>query len=302
MREIGKLLFILLAVACSSPDSPAKQETSVVVNMATVGVANFGHYIRHLSVYAFRREAGGGYVYHKTLATLDSAGIAALENVSDRGNAKFFTTSLEVGNYELYFVGNAAGNTTGEFNEGVTLPSDILLEGKGLGVDRVYFLGRLPLLVVTSSINPAEVMLHRIASKLVVALYGLPQQVASVRLSVGNIAAAYSLAGQPSGDVVTVERVFGNTNSRDTVFYELLTLPTSGTLSPFSITFRSVSGEERTKEMPGLLLLPDKYIRVTGVISDDPGALLSFDIAVNVLIFENWGEEQLPDFPIKPVN
>lgn len=306
MKRIGELLFGLLLMACSPGKIDMPEAQQLRLNMATEGVGNFTDYIHSLSIYAFRITAGGDYVYVKTLAKLDESGIAALDDFSARGNAKLFSTELGVGTYELYFVGNATGSISGDLREEVTRPSDVLLMGNSGGLDSVYFVGKVNVKLVTDITSPISVVLKRVVSKLVVVLDGVPSQIASIRLSVGNIAPSYSLTGEmpPSGQVV--EKTFVNAgsdvSSRDTVVCELLTLPTTGTTSPFSLTFTSKSGVERTKEMPSLTLLPDKYTRVKGIISEQPGSALSFDIAVTLFIFDKWGEDNLPDFPITPDN
>lgn len=306
MRRIGELLTVFLLVACSATDVETSQENRVNLNMATVGAGNFGDYIRSLSIYAFRLTASGDYVYSRTLADLDAAGIAALTDVPGQGNAKLYNTSLAVGTYELYFVGNGTGNIEGNFQEGITRPEDILLKGNPSGLDNIYFLGKRNIRVVTDLASPVSVTLNRVVSKLVVILDGVPEQIVSIRLAVGNIATAYRLSGETASGSTTIEKTFkhagATTNRPDTVVYELLMLPAVGIDSPFHITFQAENGQEKTKEMPPLKLLPNKYVRVTATISDAPGSLVSFEVAVNVLIFDFWSDEILPDFPIKPNN
>lgn len=272
--------------------------------MATEGIGNFSDYIHSLAIYAFRLTAKGDYVYDRILADLTREEIDALEDVSGRGNAKYYNGELTVGTYELYFVGNASQNISGNFLEGVSRPEDIMIQGNSNGQDSIYFLGKLPIRVVADFVTPSTVTLKRIVSKVILVLNGVPAQIASVRLTLENIASSYNLAGQVPLSGVIVEKTFINTNTdvnrRDTMVYELLTLPTARTRSPFSLTFTSRSGVEKVKEMPLLYLLPDKYIRLSGTINSDPGALLSFDMVVTLLIFDKWDEDVLPDFTVKP--
>lgn len=303
MRRICDLLVVVLMWSCSSDTVEVSREHGVEVNMFTEGAGNFGDYIHSLAIYAFRLSAGGEYVYDRTLTDLSGDEIDALENVSGRGDAKYYREELAVGTYELYFVGNAAGKVSGDFREGISRPEDISISGDGNGADSVYFVGKLPLRVVADYTTPYRVTLGRIVSKVILVLRGVPSQIASVRLTLDSVASSYNLAGGVSTKGVTVEKTFINTNTdvdrRDTMVYELLTLPTAGTRSPFSLTFTSKSGIGKVKEMPSLFLSPDKYVRLSGTIDRDPGALLSFDLTVSLFIFDKWGEDVLPDFTVK---
>ena len=304
MKRICKLLLGIFLWSCSSHTVDMAEEHRVDLNMITEGAGNFSDYIHSLVIYAFRLTANGDYVYDRTLADLTYEEIEALENVSGRGNAKYYKEKLAVGTYELYFVGNATRNISGDFREGVSRPEDIAIEGNDNGQDSVYFLGKLPLRVVTDYYAPYSVTLKRTVSRVIVVLDGVPSQVASIRLTLDNVASSYDLTGQVSRLGTTVEKTFINTNTdvnkRDTVIYELLTLPTAGTRSHLSLTFTSKSGVEIVKEMPSLFLVPDKSFRLSGTINDLPGALLSFEMAVSLLIFDKWGEDVLPDFTVKP--
>lgn len=303
MRRICELLLGVFLLSCSSNTIEAPEEHRVNLSIFTEGVGNFSDYIHSLAIYAFRLTANGEYVYNRTLADLTAREIDELEDVSDRGNAKYYKGKLEVGTYELYFVGNAAGNISGDFREGITRPEDILIRGSNNGQDSIYFLGKLPLRVVTDYATPYSVTLGRMVSKVILVLDGLPSQIASVRLTLGNVASSYNLLGTLSLPGTTVEKTFINTNTdvgkRDTVVYELLTLPTAGTRTPFTLTFTSRSGIEKVKELPLLVLLPDKYFRLSGTIDSSPGALLSFNMTVTLFIFDKWGEDVLPDFTVK---
>lgn len=304
MRRICELWVGVFLLSCSSNTVEVPETHRVALNMLTEGAENFSDYIQSLAIYAFRLTAGGEYVYDRTLAELTNEEIAALEDVSGRGNAKFYNGELAVGTYELYFLGNAAGNISGDFREGISRPEDILIRGNRTGRDSVYFWGKLPLQVVTDNISPYKVTLGRMVSKVIMVLDGVPSQIASIRLSLGNIAPSYNLSGEVTPEGISVEKTFVNTNTdvnkTDTVVYELLTLPTAGTLSPFSLTFTSKSGIEKVKEMPSLKLLPDKFLRLSGTIDHNPGALLSFDVTVTLFITDRWGEDKLPDFNVKP--
>lgn len=303
MRRIYKLLLGIFLLSCSSNSIEIPEGHRIDLNMFTEGAGNFSDYIHSLAIYAFRLTADGDYVYDRTIADLAQEEIEALEDVSSRGNAKYFKGQLAIGTYELYFVGNTAQNISGDFQKGISKPEDILIKGNSNGQDSVYFLGKLPLRVVADYTSPASVTLKRMVSKVILVLDGIPAQIASIRLTLGNVASFYDLTGQVGLKGETIEKTFINTNTditkRDTVVYELLTLPTAGTRSPLSLTFTSKSGVEKVKEMPSLLLLPDKYLRLSGTINSDPGALLSFEIAVTLFIFDKWGEDTLPDFIIK---
>ena len=68
------------------------------------------------------------------------------------------------------------------------------------------------------------------------------------------------------------------------------------------LTFITQAGQEKTKDMPPLIFRPDKYIRLTATINDDPGAWLSFNLAVTYFIFDYWENKYLPDIPLIPDN
>lgn len=302
----GKIALLFLLAGCTTKEITLPEAVPVRLMMATVGVANFEDYIHSLTVYAFRKESGGNYFYHSTLADLDSRGIEELTGLSDRGDTKLLKTELPVGTYEIYLVGNGRGQISGGLQAGITLPHNIRLNGNSGGLDEAYFLGKTTIRVVTSTITPVPVTLDRAVSKLLLVLYDLPAQVDSVRLSLTDIAGSVGIDGSLPEQGQTAGKAFAHLApplaAKDSVVYELLTLPAVGGSSPFYLTFHTPSGQEKTKEMAPLSLLPDKFVQITAKINDAPGALLSFDVAVNTLIVDSWFPDSLPDFSLKPVN
>lgn len=306
MKNLFKICFLLLCVACSTKKIDIPEEVGLTLRMATEGADRFENYIHSLKIYAFRLLADGTYVYDKTLATLDSAGISALQDGSSKGDSKFFETQLGVGKYKLFFIGNANGHLEEELQEGITLPEEVVIPGVPEGEKNVYFLGNVPVTLVTGSIRPVRVTLSRAVSKLILVLKEVPSQLDSVRISLGNIAAHVGIDGSLGMESMEVQHSYRldsiGVYEKDTVVCQLMTLPTLSGSSPFQLTFKNYLGLEKTKEMPPLVFQPDKYIRVTGTINDDPGAFLSFDVVIYYFIFDYWQDLVLPDFTLDPYN
>lgn len=303
---IFKIGWIVLLAACTVKKADLPEETGVSVQMATEGADKFENYIHSLNIYVFRQDAGGDYTYFSTLAELDSLGIQQLQDGSARGDSKLFTARLAVGKYQLFFVGNGAGRIRGNLQENVTRPEDLLIYGNTGGEEKVYFLGNAVASVVAATAVPLKVTLKRAVSKLILVLEEVPSQIAAISLTIDKIAAGMSINGKLTDSAVVIEKTFERKDNgsglKDTVVYSLLTFPTIGAASPFSVTFRSVMGEEVRKEMPSLVFLPDKYIRVTGIINAAPGALVSFGLTVSYFIFDFWQDIVLPDFSLIPEN
>lgn len=294
-------LSALYLTSCSSDIAklPSGQDGNVALRMATRGIYNFEDNIHDLTIYAFRQaQESDAFLFYKTLAELDQEAIGKLQDDA-AGSAKLFSTSLPAGLYRLFFVANAAGNYTGTPEMGVTRPPDIFLTYPVGGLDTAYFLSTDSVLVGESTAR-LDVVLNRAVSKLLVTLYGVPEPIDTIWLKVGNIAARIGIDGSLSTGTVEIEKkipVYSKSiYQTDTVVYQLLTFPTSGAVSGFEIGFRSKSGEERVKLMPGLVLLPDKYIQVTGRISRRPGGLLNFNLTTRIFVADSWEDKTIPDF------
>lgn len=294
-------LLALYFTSCSSDavKPPFEQEGNVALRMATQGIYNFEDNIHDLTIYAFKSFAEGEDVlFYKTLAKLDKEAIGNLQDAA-AGKAKLFRTSLPVGYYRFFFVANAAGNYTGTPEVGVTRPSDISLAFPSAGLDTAYFLATDSVLIGGAIVN-MNVVLSRVMGKLLVTLYGVPEPIDTIRLKVGSIAARIGIDGVLSAETIDIEKKFPvrsrSVYQADTVVYQFLTFPTSGGVSPFEIGFRAADGEEKVKIMPGLVFLPDKYIQVTGRISDRPGGLLNFDLTTRIFIADSWEDKTIPDF------
>lgn len=303
MRKICSVCICVLLFACTKKTIHLPEGTNLGFRMATEGVERFEDYIHSLVIYVFRLDAAGEYVYYKTLAELTAEDIENLEDVSDRGNSKLFHAVLPAGLYKLYFIGNASGHIAGKLEENATLPKDVRILGEANGQENIYFIGSTKVKAVSDYQPAISVTLDRIISKLVLVLYNIPSQIDSVRFSLDHIAADIGIDGSLSDKTVTVRKNYAlpvSTDQKDTVVCQFLTLPTSGGKSAFSLTFRADNGQEKTKEMPDLTFLPDRYIRLTGYMNDSPGALISFDFTLQLMIFDYFLDKNLPDFSLNP--
>lgn len=306
MRLLGYLCCLIALMGCSEKKITPPDRVALSLRMATEGASRFEDYIHSLSIYAFRKTASGIYVYAETLAELDADGVAGLKNASEKEDSKYFEAILAVGTYKLFMVGNADGQMAGELVEGVTTPAEVLLKGNADGRDSIFFLGNTDITVVGGFRPPVEITLNRAVSKLILVLYKVPVQIDSVRVELDNIAKGISIDTVTTEEGHTVGRSFpvrqtGGVDS-DTIAGELITLPSVGVGSSFRIFFYARNGQVKMKEMPVQVLLPDKYIRITAIIDDSPGALLSFEVKMEVLLFDYWYERKLPDFTLNKPN
>lgn len=298
------LCWIVLLLCCSDPKLEQPEEAGLSLQMATEGISRFEDYIHSLDVYAFRKKGDNSYVYHRTLAQLDAAGVAGLKDASTQGDAKLFDAELAVGTYEIYFVGNAAGRLSGSLVEEVTTPGELTIQGNAGGQDSVYFLGKLSTTIVSDQRPLDRIILSRVASKLVLVVYGVPEQIDSVSLSLGNLATQFSIDGTFSGEAKSVNKTFlvrkAETIQKDTIVGEVVTLPSLAGGSPLQLTFYARNGQQKVKTMPVQALQPNKYIRVAAIINDNPGGLLSFEVNLKLFLFDYWLAENLPDFVLTP--
>lgn len=304
MKIYCGISILLLFVACSQKKISPPEGEALQLQLATEGAGRFEDYIQDLSIYAFRQTAEGGFVYDKTVAELDAQAIAGLEDGADQGTAKYFKTNLRVGTYELYVVGNAAGQIAGPWIEGVTTPADVLIRGSGTGQDSIFFLGQIRTQVLSEYDSPVKITLNRMVSKLVLLLYGIPVQIDTVQIRLGNIAEGVYFDGQLTSGMRTLQQSLAvrhhGQSTRDTLVAEFIVLPSVQGESPLQLSFHAVNGQERVKTMPSQALLPDKFIRVTGEINDRPGGLLDLDIKMNILLVDYWLDRALPDFTLTP--
>lgn len=294
--------FLVLLMGCSTGKMDLPEEGNVRLQMATHEVGPFENYIHSLGIYAFRKSADHSYVYSRTLAELEEGEIAGLQDGSVKGDSKLFKLNLPVGTYELYMIGNAGKRFSEGWVEDRTVPSECKLTANPHGQDSVFFLGKTTVVVVTDQRPPIEVTLERAVSKLVWVLYGVPLEIDSVQVSLGNLATEIDINGIPSGKgkvISEISRVNRSVASvTDTLVGEIVTFPSLGEGAPLQLTFYAENGQEKIKEMPLQTLLPNKYIRVVGEIDDGPGGLLQFEIKVRLLIFDYFLERPLPDFTL----
>ena len=94
-------------------------------------------------------------------------------------------------------------------------------------------------------------------------------------MQIGHIASEIGIDGTVSETSTTIRKAWKldsiNAELKDTVVLQAVTMPTMTTSSPFQLTFITQAGQEKTKDMPPLIFRPDKYIRLTATINDDPG-------------------------------
>lgn len=293
---------MILLMACSERKIEQPEETGVRLQMATEGAERFEDYIHTLNIYAFRRQADGSYVYYRTVNLLNQEEIAGLKDGSADGNSKYLEMNLPVGSYELYMVGNVPLNPADGWVEGTTIPAEAEIKGNLHGQDSVCFVGKAGVRVDGSWGTPLKVTLNRVVSKLVLVLYDVPVQIDSVRLILRNLATGFNITGLPVGagkEIVQNYPVRNMAAGKDTIVGELVTLPSLPGGSPLQLTFYAKNGQQKTKEMPIQTLLPNKYVRIVGVVNDSPGGLLSFEINVKLLLTDYFYKQSLPDFVIK---
>lgn len=304
MRWILLIVMGSLGISCSDKKLRQPGETNLEVRMLTDGAERFEEYIHSLNIYAFRKQSDDSYVYFQTIAQLNEKEIAGLEDGSANGNSKYFKMNLPIGIYEIYMLGNVSRDLASDWVEEVTTPADCRIEGNAHGEDSVCFLGNIQVKIIASPSSPLKVTLNRIVSKLVLVLYEVPIQIDSVRLVLGNLATDFSLDGTPGGmgkEIVRNYSVRKTTSTvKDTLVGEIVTFPSLTGGSPLQLTFYAANGQEKVKDMPIQTLLPNKYLRVVGVVSDTPGGLLNFELNVKVYLSDYFLERPLPDFVLNP--
>lgn len=295
-------VWLITGIACSDPSLKQSEDTNLNLRLATTGASRFEDYIHTLNIYAFKKTGSGGFVYAETLAELDAEGITGLQDGSAKRDAKLFNMNLEVGTYQIFMIGNAAGRLSANWTEGITTPAEVVISGNPGGQDSVFFLGHVETVISSSFRPPVPVTLNRIVSKLVFVLYGVPVQIDSVRLNLGNLASEVSIDGTFTGTgkmFVKSYPVRKNTAGvKDTIVGEVVTLPSLAGGSPCQLIFYSRNGQKRVKEMPVQTLLPDKYLRMVGIMNDNPGGLLDFEVKLKSYLVDYWYDKTLPDFVI----
>lgn len=303
MRYVWLLFGWMVWTGCSQKNIEMPEEGRFSLQLATAEASRFEDYIHSLNVYAFRKTAEETFVYAATLAELEAADIAALADGSERGNSKILPIDLAVGTYAVYAVGNAAGFLRGSLTEDLTRPEDLFIYGPENGEDSIYFLGHTVAQMVTEFMSPVSIELNRAVSKLVLVLYGVPGQVKTVDMTLGNLAQGINLAGGLTPESKTITRSYPvkplNGAEKDTLSGAVVTLPSLGKGATMRLSFYAEDGEEVSKEMPLQTLLPDKYVRVSGHIDDKPGALLSFEVKFRLIMYDYWLDRDLPNFVLE---
>lgn len=297
---------IVTFLSCSEDHSSIPAEPGINLNMAVTGDKHFEDYIHSLSVYAFKENGSGKYSYYRQVADLDSAGIAGLTTVENGDDwltdYKSLTTKFPVGIYKLYFIANTRIQVQGILQEGVTSPEDIYLPYPAEGLTDSYFLGDFTVKNLGDNFS-YPVILDRAVSRLEMRLYEIPSAISTVELSVNNIATRIDLDENLSGGPLTISRTVTLTNDdiykTDSVVFNTLTFPSLGKSSVMTLTFRSKSGEVKTR-MDDISLVPNKYLKLSGTVSHEPGSLLSFDVSFVYFLALDWQDITVPDFVLKP--
>ena len=295
-------VWLITGIACSDPPLKQPADTNLNLRLATTGASRFEDYIHTLNIYAFRKTVSGDFVYAETLAELDAEEIAGLQDDSDKGDAKLFNMNLEVGTYQIFMIGNAAGRLAANWTEGITTPAEVVIRGNPEGQDSIFFLGQVDTVINSSYRPPVPVILNRVVSKLVFVLYGVPVQIDSVSLNLGNLASEVSINGIFAGTGKMLAKSYpvrkNTAEVKDTIVGEVLTLPSLAGGSPCQLIFYSRNGQKRIKEMPVQTLLPDKYLRMVGIMNDNPGGLLDFEVKLKSYLVDYWYDKTLPDFVV----
>lgn len=307
MKCIWVVIFCMMLGACSEDTSSVLTDQGRVrLSMAIQGIYDFPTYIRTLTVYAFRQNEKGEYVFHAVLADLDEQEIRALRQGKSPGEnyteSRLLNKELPVGNYRLYFVANTRAGTEAPLQTGITRPSQVYLLYPEEGLVWSFFLGEAAV-IAGETVQTVPVELHRVVSRIFLKLMGVPEQIDKIRMSVGNVAGKLTLEGERIQPIRTEEIVFTMKNEdlyiQDTVLFEIYTFPTIGEESELKLVFLSRSGEERIKNIP-IQLLPDRYLYLTAEINSGCDALLSFDFTCVLFFVWDWRDIELPEFPLKP--
>lgn len=307
MKCIWVVIFCMVLGACSEDNSSLPADKGQVrLSMTIQGIYDFPTYIRTLTVYAFRQNEKGEYVFHAVLADLDEQEIRDLEQGKAPGEndteARLLNRELPIGNYRLYFVANTRISTDVPLQTGITRPSQVYLLYPEEGLFWPFFLGESAV-VAGETVQTVPVELHRVVSRIFLKLMGIPEQIDKIRMSVGNVAGKLTLEGEKMQPIHTREIVFIMKNEdvylQDTALFEIFTFPTVGKESELKLVFLSRSGEERIKNIP-VQLLPDRYLYLTAEINSGCDALLSFDFTCVLFFAWDWRDIELPEFPLKP--
>lgn len=307
-----QLVFILLCgigmIGCSDPLSPYTAGSNVVrFSMAFQSINDFPTSIGLLTIYAFKENEKGKYVFYRKLAELNRDAIRQLETAPSPGEnyteSRLFPAELTVGNYRLYVVGNGQVEGVESLQVGVSEPFDLYFTYPENGLYWAYFLGEAE--VNAENDNPVvQIELHRVVSRVFLKLYSVPYQIDIVRMSIKNMVSRIHLNGMYSGITHSRQEIFKMKNEsvylQDTILFDLYTFPSAQDSSRLELIFQAKNGQERTKWIP-LQLEPDRYLYLTGEVNSACGALVSFEFSCVYFFVWDWRNIVLPEFPLKPL-
>lgn len=299
------VILLLVWAACSvDPETDLPVKGNLRMNMFTEGSGSLLTYVHSLSVYAFRRNTAGQYVFYKEIAVLGSkelAGLAEAETGSSYTSAKILHVSLPAGRYRLYFVGNAPVQTEREPEAGVTLPGDFYMTYPKEGLYESYFRGETELEAGGVNVS-ADVVLKRAVGRLFLKISDIPSQIDSVSISLQGVADKIYIDGSLSG-TTAVDCVYlvkkEDVYSTYTMMFDQFSFPSLYESSELKLTFTAMSGVKKNKIIP-VRLLPDKYLYLTSRISNSEEGLLNFDLNVAFIFVWDWRDITGPGFVLEP--
>lgn len=309
MRQfIGILLFCIGISGCTDELSSSSGTTNYVrISMALQGINDFSDYIGYLTIYAFRENSKGEYVFYRKLAELNRNDINKLESAVPPGEnyteSKLFHSELPLGNYRLYVIGNAQVERREASPAGDAVPANFYFTYPEDGLYWAYFLGKKDIQAGSNS-QIVRIELHRIVSRILLKLYSIPYQIDTIRMTLKDIAYRIHLDGTYSGTTQSEQHVFRMKNEdvylQDTIFFDMFTFPSARDSSELELIFQAKNGQKRYKSVP-VKLDPDHYLYLTGRINSACGALLSFEFSCVYFFAWDWRNIVLPEFPLKPL-
>lgn len=300
MKFFLVLVGLCFVAACSDDADDTKQSSgNLRLAMAVETSGSLNMYIRSLSVYAFRRQENGTYVFFRSLAELNGEDIQNLEERQEKAvSSKILHIELPVGNYRLYVVGNAAVKR----EEGGTSPSEFYMQNPGTDLVISGFVGEAET-SVGETLATVPVVLKRVVSRLYVSIEEIPYQIDSVMITMNGLADRIYLDGTPGGKEREVSYTYLVKNETVYTTYDLhsdfLTFPSLADGSVLNLTFLSRSGEKRTKAID-VQMVPNRYVYIRARIGYGEDALLSYDYSVLYFFAWDWRDIDLPGFVLNP--
>lgn len=308
-----QLIFIFLCsigiAGCSDssalyPSGPKE----VHLSMSFQSISDFPASIGLLTIYAFKENEQGKYVFYRKLAELDRNAIRQLETApppdENYTESRLFHSELAWGNYRFYVIGNGQVKGTESLRVGVSEPFDLYFTYPEDGLYWAYFLGKAEMKAESVNLT-VPIELHRVVSRVFLKLYSVPYQIDIVRMSIKNMVSRIHLDERYSGITHSEQQVFKMKNEnvylQDTILFDLYTFPSARDSSSLELIFQAKNGQEKTKQIP-IQLEPDRYLYLTAEINSACGALVSFEFSCVYFFPWDWRNIVLPEFPLKPLS